>query len=70
MQYESEKHALDSRTGFVNIDGYIGHFGISAANYLVGTGKYQFEQSSWCGYILRRSGIANLRKLEETNDVD
>lgn len=50
----TEQEALSSSTGFHNHDNLIGYLPFMAANYLVGTGKYQFESCGCWGYIVKR----------------
>lgn len=53
----NEENALQSSTKWVNgKDNLYGYFGYRAANYLVGTGKYQFYSSCFWGYILKKVG--------------
>lgn len=49
----TEEEALKTCTGWVNRPNIKGHFPFAAANFLVGTGKYGFEQSGFMGYVLR-----------------
>jgi len=49
----TEEEALKTCTGFVAMPDVKGYFPFRAANFLVGTGKYQFEQASRWGYVLR-----------------
>jgi hypothetical protein len=48
----TEEEALASSTGWTKGE-YIGYLGFHAANFLVGTGKYQFHQSCCWGYTLK-----------------
>lgn len=45
--------ALKSSTGYVNMDGMIGYLPFSAAKYLVGTGKYVYQQVMPWGYVVK-----------------
>ena len=48
----NEQEALSKSTMFIKSGMFLGYFPFNAANYLVGTGKYQFEQSTPWGYTL------------------
>lgn len=50
----TEETALATSSKFYNYDNFLGYFPFRAANFLVGTGKYQFESVSSWGYILKR----------------
>ena len=49
-----EREALAQSTGWVNINGKIGYLPFAAANFLVGTKKWQFCSSGMWGYILEK----------------
>lgn len=49
----SETEAIASSTNWVNGE-LIGYLGFRAANFLVGTGKYEFHQVCCWGYVVKR----------------
>ncbi len=49
----TKESALAASTGWVNMDGMIGYLPFAAANYLVGSGDYVFEQVTPWGYVVR-----------------
>lgn len=50
----TEEEALAQSTGWVKMNRLEGYLPFSAANYLVGTGKYQYHQSCCWGYIVEK----------------
>lgn len=50
----NEQQALSKSNGFVDVGGLLGFFRLEEANYLVSTGHYEFHQTGWMGYVLRR----------------
>lgn len=56
--FADEAEALATSTGFVDLhqDGYhlVGYLPFSAANYLVGTARWEFQQVSCWGYVVRQ----------------
>jgi len=51
--YQSETEAIAASDGFIH-DGRIGYLPLSAANYLVRSGRWEFERVSAFGYVVRR----------------
>lgn len=49
----SEEKALAMSTGYFQ-DGRIGFLPFEAANFLVGTGRYQFETVGFFGYVISK----------------
>jgi hypothetical protein len=50
----SEEDAIASSNKWINIDGMVGYLNFEAANFLVGTGKWEWHQSGWMGYVVRK----------------
>ncbi len=50
----TEETALATSTGWVTYPHLRGYLPFAAANYLVGTGRWQFEQVCCWGYIVGR----------------
>lgn len=48
------EYALKQSTGFVNMDGMIGYLPFSAANFLVGTKQYVYQQVTPWGYVIKK----------------
>ena len=46
--------ALKQCSGFVDLGDLSGYYPFQAANVLVGSGEYQFEQSTCWGYVLKK----------------
>lgn len=50
----NENDALAKSTKWVDADGLNGYLPFSAANFLVGTGRYEYFQCCCWGYIVRK----------------
>ena len=58
----TEESALANSTGWVRgMDGLYGYLPFSAANFLVGTGRYEFHQCGCWGYVVKR--VAGVKSL-------
>jgi hypothetical protein len=64
----TENEALATSNGFVDMDGMLGYFGFQAANHLVGTGKYVWQQAGWMGYVIRKAPEKPKKYGEKENE--
>jgi hypothetical protein len=55
----NEEKALSLSSGWVKTGNLVGYLPFKAANFLVGTGKYRFEQVCCWGYVLRKRAKAS-----------
>ena len=63
MKIKTENGALKMSSGFVNYKNFTGYYPFSAANFLVKTGKYLWQQSTPWGYVLEK--IETVREIEK-----